>query len=84
MKCPTCQGSGWIKAQAPQTEWETDLLYLARHSSPIWGGPLKRGVDMLKEDTSLAYLVDNGYAKRIGDEGFEITPKGRRVVSTMK
>ena len=77
-KCPMCNGSGYVN---PPADWEMELRYLSRQRTPIWSGPLQRGVDMLATDPSLRYLVEHGYVKQLGDKGFVITDKGRKLIA---
>lgn len=82
MICPTCGSE--IKHTERRPRWFDDLRYLARMKKPIWGNPLKRGVNMLEEDADLAYLVAKGYARQIDQEGFVVTDLGHEFLAKMK
>jgi hypothetical protein len=79
MKCPTCGKE--FKPKKREMRWLMDLRYLSCMEMPVWGGPLKRGIDMLVDDADLAYLVTMGYAKQVDQEGFVITDLGREYLS---
>ena len=78
MTCPTCGSE--FKPKKHELRWVSDLRYLSKMIKPIWGEPLKRGIDMLAGDADLAYLVTNGYAKQVGQAGFVITDLGREYL----
>ena len=54
MTCPTCGSE--FKPKKHELRWVSDLRYLSKMIKPIWGEPLKRGIDMLAVSANLTYI----------------------------